>query len=76
MRNQQRDSENVVIVKQGDYSFTGDDGQVYSLQYVADDNGFQPQGAHLPVAPAIPELIAKALDYIAQNPQVNNERRF
>ncbi|XP_017048573.1 larval cuticle protein 65Ag1 [Drosophila ficusphila] len=32
----------------GSYSYVGDDGQTYSITYVADENGFQPQGEHIP----------------------------
>ena len=32
----------------GQFSYTGPDGVVYKVVYVADANGFQPQGAHLP----------------------------
>ncbi|XP_066139267.1 flexible cuticle protein 12-like [Euwallacea fornicatus] len=44
-------SENESIAVRGSFQYTGPDGVVYQVNYVADDNGFQPQGAHLPVSP-------------------------
>jgi len=40
--------ENEAIAVRGSFSYTGDDGQVYTVNYVADENGFQPEGAHIP----------------------------
>ena len=40
----------------GSYSYTAPDGSAHSLSYVADVNGFVPQSADLPVAPALPAL--------------------
>ncbi|XP_020804003.1 pupal cuticle protein 20 isoform X2 [Drosophila serrata] len=38
----------------GSYSYTGDDGQQYTVNYKADKNGFHAEGAHLPTSPSVP----------------------
>ncbi|XP_017785768.1 PREDICTED: endocuticle structural glycoprotein SgAbd-1-like [Nicrophorus vespilloides] len=60
---------------QGSFSYTSPDGTPISLQYTADENGFQPQGAHLPVAPEIPAAIQKALAWIAAHPSAEDGPR-
>ncbi|XP_034250063.1 cuticle protein CP14.6-like [Thrips palmi] len=52
-------------VVRGSFQYVGTDGQQYAVTYTADENGFHPQGAHLPVAPAIPEAILRSLEYNA-----------
>lgn len=50
-----------IIVQTGSYSYTSPDGQIITLNYIADENGFQPVGDHLPLPPAIPEQILSSL---------------
>lgn len=54
-----------VIIADGSVSYTDPDGNLISLTYTADDeNGFVPQGDHLPTPPPIPPAIQKALDLL------------
>ncbi|XP_050466394.1 larval cuticle protein LCP-17-like [Cataglyphis hispanica] len=58
------------IEVRGSYSYTDNEGKTYQVSYVANENGFQPEGAHLP---EVPPLIKKALQYIAEHPEENGE---
>ncbi|XP_049696231.2 larval cuticle protein LCP-17-like [Helicoverpa armigera] len=61
-------AETPAEVVQGAAGWTSPEGEVISLQYVADENGYQPQGSHLPTPPPIPEAILRALQYIKDHP--------
>ncbi|XP_011305138.1 cuticular protein 47Eg [Fopius arisanus] len=61
-------------VVQGSAQWTAPDGTPVSISWVADANGAEFQGSHLPVAPTpppIPPAIQRALDYIASHPEEN-----
>ncbi|VEN46387.1 unnamed protein product [Callosobruchus maculatus] len=58
----------------GDYKYTAPDGSNIVLTYVANELGFQPQGAHLPTPPPIPEAILRSLEYNAAHPEEDQER--
>ncbi|ENN76008.1 hypothetical protein D910_08113 [Dendroctonus ponderosae] len=51
---------------QGSYRFVSPEGQNFEISYTADENGYVPQGAHLPTPPPIPEAILKSLEVIRQ----------
>ena len=60
----------------GEYSFTAPDGVLYSVQYAANEAGFVPQAAHLPVAPAdlpAPDHVIDTLMKIRANPPSDPE---
>ena len=52
----------------GSVKYVSPEGIPIQLSYTADEHGFHPEGAHLPVAPPVPEHILRALEYIRQHP--------
>ncbi|KAL3280969.1 hypothetical protein HHI36_004194 [Cryptolaemus montrouzieri] len=81
-----KDAEAEVI--QGSYSYTAPNGTPITVTYIADENGFRAEGAHLPTPPPIPEAIQRSLDLIARtqgtqqpinpyyNPYQYNQKRY
>ncbi|CAL1674402.1 unnamed protein product [Lasius platythorax] len=63
-------TEQEALEARGSYSYTDAEGNTFQVSYVANENGFQPEGTHLSTA----SLIKKALQYIAQHPEENGEK--
>ncbi|KAK3931446.1 Endocuticle structural glycoprotein SgAbd-2 [Frankliniella fusca] len=55
-------TEGDVVAAQGSYSYTGPDGVVYTVNYIADENGFRAVGDHLPTPPPVPAEILRSLE--------------
>ncbi|ALC45072.1 Cpr65Ec, partial [Drosophila busckii] len=58
----------------GSSAYYAPDGQLIQLTYTADENGFHPQGAHLPTPPPIPAYILRSLEYIRTHPPREQQR--
>lgn len=43
-------TDHAALAVSGTISWVAADGQQYTLNYVADENGYRPEGAHLPKA--------------------------
>ncbi|XP_017058894.1 pupal cuticle protein Edg-78E-like [Drosophila ficusphila] len=54
---------------QGGFSWYSPEGELVQISYLADENGYQPQGNLLPTPPPIPAAILKSLEYIRTHPQ-------
>ncbi|XP_075971130.1 larval cuticle protein LCP-17-like [Anticarsia gemmatalis] len=61
-------AEEPALQVEGQFAYPSDDGTNIQLSYIANENGFQPQGAHIPTPPPIPEAIQRALAYLATAP--------
>lgn len=50
---------------EGKFFYISPEGEHIETSYIADENGFQPTGSHVPV---VPEYVARSLAYIASHP--------
>lgn len=56
----------------GSFSYVGPDGVTYSVTYIADENGYQPQGSHLQ---QISEAVARSIEYNKAHPEEEKSRK-
>ena len=64
--------EEEAIVVQGKSGWTSPDGEKVFFEFVADQNGYQPQGSHIPVGPEVPPHIIRALEYLRTHAPAEN----
>lgn len=65
--------DKTIMTVVGEVAYVDKDGIQYHLKYVADENGFHAEGAHLPTPPPLPVAIARSLEYIAAHPYHEEE---
>lgn len=59
LKNVGTDEEAISV--RGTVTWTAADGVEYTLNYIADENGFQPEGKHLPVVKEVVDVIAHTI---------------
>ncbi|CAG7648478.1 unnamed protein product [Allacma fusca] len=67
--------DDIIQSLSGAYSHYSPEGEYLTVTYTADENGFVPQGNHLPTPPPIPADIQKSLDIILRNAQSQQQRQ-
>lgn len=53
---------------EGGARWVSPEGEQVEFTYVADENGYQPSGSALPVAPAVPDIILRAIQWAQEHP--------
>lgn len=65
-----------VMTVEGSYQYTSPDGTPIVTKYRAGPEGFIAEGAHLPVAPPIPEAILRSIAYNEAHPEEYNKEGY
>ncbi|XP_062549825.1 cuticle protein CP14.6-like [Armigeres subalbatus] len=60
-------------VAQGSYSYVDPNGVPVSVSYIADENGFQVQGSHIPTPPPLPKELVEAYAKVGSHPEAHHE---
>lgn len=64
-------NDELVETVSGGFEYTAPDGKPISISYVADETGYHPVGDSIPVAPPVPALIAKLIQYLEAHPELH-----
>ena len=59
--------EGAALAQTGHYEWTSPEGEKVSVEYVADENGFQPRGPYIPTPPPTPDYIVRLLKYLEEH---------
>jgi len=62
-------TEDAGTVARGSYTYLSD-GQRFLVDWVADENGYQPKGDHLPTPPPTPPHVEELLEFLRQTGQL------
>ncbi|KAJ8956823.1 hypothetical protein NQ318_014237 [Aromia moschata] len=49
-------TDNEALEVKGSYSYVGPDGKTYEVKYTADEEGYHPEGEHLPPSAGVKKL--------------------
>lgn len=60
-------------VAHGSYSYIDPHGVPVSVSYVADENGFQAHGSHIPTPPPLPKELVEAYAKAGSHPEAHHE---
>ncbi|XP_066255171.1 larval cuticle protein LCP-17-like [Euwallacea similis] len=67
-------NDDAKLLVTGSYQYQSPEGVPINLVYTADENGFRPQGEHLPTPPPIPPQILRALAWIKEHQRKEQDR--
>lgn len=59
----------------GNAQWVSPEGERVTLTWVADANGYHPQGSHIPTPPPVPAAILRSLEWIRLHPSPEEQLR-
>jgi hypothetical protein len=68
-----RGQQDEASIVQGAFTYTSPEGIPIKVTYIADEDGFRAEGAHLPTPPPIPEAIVRSLEYNRAHPEEDDQ---
>ncbi|XP_034249944.1 endocuticle structural glycoprotein SgAbd-3-like [Thrips palmi] len=68
--------KDVAEVVQGQVQYSDREGNQFDLRFTADENGYHPEGSHLPQSPPIPAEIQRSIEYNLSHPEEDESQKY